>query len=93
MERIMTLTFISGFAYKAIKTALLVALPLLSAGLLVGVLVSIFQAVTSIQDMSLTFIPKIIAVMVTLLLVLPWIMGTLISFTTELFTNFPVYVR
>ncbi len=89
----MTLTFVSAFAFKAIKTALLIALPLLAAGLLTGVLVSIFQAVTSIQDMSLTFIPKILVVMVTLLLVLPWIMGILIAFTSELFTNFPAYIR
>ncbi|MBN2208823.1 MAG: flagellar biosynthesis protein FliQ [Candidatus Coatesbacteria bacterium] len=89
----MTLTFVSAFAFKAIKTTLLVSLPLLAAGLVTGVLVSIFQAVTSIQDMSLTFIPKIIVVMVTLLLVLPWIMGILIGFTSELFTNFPAYVR
>ncbi|MBN1593861.1 MAG: flagellar biosynthetic protein FliQ [Candidatus Coatesbacteria bacterium] len=89
----MTLTFVSAFAFKAIKTALLVALPLLTAGLVTGILVSIFQAVTSIQDMSLTFIPKILVVMVTLLLILPWIMGVLIAFTAELFTNFPAYIR
>jgi len=89
----MTLTFVSAFALKAIKTTLLVSLPLLAAGLVTGILVSVFQAVTSIQDMSLTFIPKIIVVMVTLLLVLPWIMGILIGFTSELFTNFPAYVR
>ena len=89
----MTLTFVSAFALKAIKTTLLVSLPLLAAGLVTGILISIFQAVTSIQDMSLTFIPKIIVVMVTLLLVLPWIMGILIGFTSELFTNFPAYVR
>ena len=89
----MTLTFVSAFAFKAIKTALLIALPLLAAGLLTGVLVSIFQAVTSISDMSLTFVPKIIVVMVTLLLVLPWIMGILIAFASEIFTNFPAYVR
>jgi len=89
----MTLTFVTAFALKAIKTTLLVSLPLLVAGLVTGILISIFQAVTSIQDMSLTFIPKIIVVMVTLLLVLPWIMGIMIGFTSELFTNFPAYVR
>ena len=89
----MTLTFVSAFAFKAIKTALLIALPLLAAGLLTGVLVSIFQAVTSISDMSLTFVPKIIVVMVTLLLVLPWILGIMIAFAGEIFTNFPAYVR
>ncbi len=89
----MTLTFVSAFAFKAIKTALLVALPLLAAGLITGILVSIFQAVTSIQDMSLTFIPKILVVMTTLLLVLPWIMGIMIAFTSELFINFPAYIK
>jgi len=89
----MTLTFVSAFAFKAIKTALLIALPLLAAGLVTGVLVSIFQAVTSISDMSLTFVPKIMVVMVTLLLVLPWIMGILIAFASEIFINFPAYVR
>lgn len=89
----MTVADITGFAVKSIRTTLLVALPLLSAGLLTGILVSIFQAVTSIQDMSLTFIPKIIVVMVTLVLFLPWIMGVLLSFTTDLFANFPAYIR
>jgi len=89
----MTLTFVSAFAFKAIKTALLVALPLLGAGLIAGVLVSIFQAVTSIQDMSLTFIPKILAVMLALVLFLPWMIGVLLAFTEELFTNFPAYIR
>ena len=89
----MTVAFISGFAFKAIKTVLLVALPLLLAGLVTGILISIFQAVTSIQDQSLVFIPKIVVVMFALLFFLPWMMGILVGFTTEVFTNFPIYVR
>ncbi|MCD6326092.1 flagellar biosynthetic protein FliQ [bacterium] len=89
----MSVAFISGFAFKAIRTVFLAALPLLLAGLITGVMISIFQAVTSISDQSLVFIPKVIAVMLSLLIFLPWILGILTGFTVELFTNFPIYIQ
>ncbi len=72
---------------------LLVAAPMLIAGLVVGVLISIFQTATSIQDQTLTFIPKIVAVLVVLLIALPWMMQLMTDFTARLFSQLHLYVR
>ena len=70
-----------------------VAAPMLIAGLVVGVLISIFQTATSIQDQTLTFIPKIVAVLVVLLIALPWMMQLMTDFTARLFSQLHLYVR
>lgn len=88
----MTEEFIIGFGREAIETTLLVAAPMLGMGLLVGLVVSIFQAVTQIQEMTLTFIPKILAVMFALVLFFPWMMRIIIKFTTDILTSIPNYV-
>jgi flagellar biosynthetic protein FliQ len=75
---------------QAVWTALFVAGPMLLAGLLVGIAVSIFQSVTQIQEMTLTFIPKILAVVTVLILALPWIMNMLIAFTNDVFGMFSI---
>lgn len=82
-----------GIARQAIQVTLLVSLPILGIGLVVGVVVSLVQAATQIQEMTLTFVPKIISIFVGLLLLLPWIMNHLVTFTVELFQNIPNYVR
>lgn len=89
----MTAEFLTGFFFEAIKTAILLAAPMLLAGLLVGLMVSIFQAATSINEMTLTFIPKMLAVVCALLVFLPWMMQTMLTFTTNLFSNIVVYIR
>ena len=70
------------------KTALLIALPVLAASLLIGLLISIFQVVTQIQEMTLTFVPKIIAVVGVLAIFGNWMISTLINYTTDLLSNF-----
>jgi len=80
-------------AQKAIKVTLLVSLPILGIGLVVGVLVSLLQAATQIQEMTLTFVPKILSIFVGLLLLLPWIMHQLTGFTLEIINNLPNYTR
>jgi len=87
----MTTDFVIGLAKEAVEMTLLVSAPMLLAGLVVGLVVSIFQAVTQIQEMTLTFIPKILAVMGALLLSFPWILETLVSFTAKLIKNIPLY--
>ena len=82
-----------GIARQAIQVTLLVSLPILGIGLVVGVVISLVQAATQIQEMTLTFVPKIVSIFVGLLLLLPWIMNHLLTFTTELFNNIPNYVR
>ena len=82
-----------GIARQAIQVTLLVSLPILGIGLVVGVVISLVQAATQIQEMTLTFVPKIVSIFVGLLLLLPWIMNHLLTFTTEIFNNIPNYVR
>lgn len=77
----------------AIIVTLQLALPLLMFGLVTGVVVSILQAVTSIQEMTLTFVPKILAVILAMVIFGPWMLRTLIEFTNRIFVNLPMYVR
>jgi flagellar biosynthetic protein FliQ len=69
----------------AIKTTLLVAGPMLMSGMIVGLLISIFQAATHINEMTMTFVPKIITVFVVMVLSLPWIINQLTTFTIGIF--------
>ena len=89
----MTPEFITGFFYEAIKTAIALAAPMLLAGLVVGLLVSIFQAATSINEMTMTFIPKMLAVALALIFFFPWMMQTMVVFTRNLFENIIYYVH
>lgn len=72
---------------QALWTLLLISAPMLLAGLVVGLLISILQAATQINEMTMTFVPKIVAVMVTLLLLMPWLLSHLIAFTTDVFAR------
>ncbi|MGQ9687599.1 MAG: flagellar biosynthesis protein FliQ [Desulfobaccales bacterium] len=89
----MTPELVMELAQQSIKVTLLVSLPILGIGLLVGVLISILQAATQIQEMTLTFVPKILSIFVALLLLLPWIMHQLTGFTTEILTNLSSYIH
>jgi flagellar biosynthetic protein FliQ len=85
--------FVVGFARQAIELALTVALPMLGVGLTVGIIVSVLQSATQIQEMTLTFVPKIISIFLALLFAFPWIMDKMITFTREVFINLPNYIR
>lgn len=89
----MTPEFLIDLATRALQTALLLAAPPLLAGLVVGVMVSIFQAVTQIQEQTLVLVPKILAVIVVLMFCLPWMLQLLVSFTAHLFLHLPDYIR
>ncbi len=89
----MTQEFVVGIGRQAVEITLLLAAPMLGLGLAVGLMVSIFQAVTMIQEMTLTFVPKIIAVMAGLIIFLPWMLQIIISFTARILTEIPNYVR
>lgn len=89
----MTPEFVVTLAQEAIKITIYISLPMLGIGLVVGVLISLFQAVTQIQEMTLTFIPKIIAIFLALLVAFPWILDKMITYTTNLFLNIPQYIR
>ncbi|MBE9546712.1 MAG: flagellar biosynthesis protein FliQ [Proteobacteria bacterium] len=89
----MTTDLVISIASETIKIALLVAAPMLIVGLVVGVAVSVFQAVTQIQEMTLVFVPKILAVMLALIIAGPWMLNVLLTYTHNLFSNIPMYVK
>jgi flagellar biosynthetic protein FliQ len=78
-----------NLATQAMTLALKIAGPILLAGLVIGLLVSIFQAVTSIQEQSLSFIPKIVGVAAVIVLLGPWMLDQLVSYTQNLFLSIP----
>lgn len=80
-------------AQEAIKVVLMISAPILGLGLLVGLIVSIVQATTQIQEATLSFIPKIIAISLTLLVFGPWMMNLMYEFTVRLFENIPMYIK
>ena len=76
-----------------LKTSLLVSAPVLLGAIIVGLAVSIFQAATQIHEMSLSFVPKALVIIGCLVLLSPWMLNILVSFTTNMISNIPVYVR
>lgn len=88
----MSSEFIIGLAGQAVYTVLKVSAPMLLIALAVGLLVSIFQATTQIQEQTLAFVPKIVAVLVALLLFGPWILTTLVDFTYGILNNLSSYI-
>jgi flagellar biosynthetic protein FliQ len=89
----MTIDLVKELSGEVFKTVLIVSGPVLLVSLVVGLLISLFQAVTQIQEFTLTFVPKILAVFVTLFIFFPWIARVLVTYTTDLFTRIPVYIK
>ncbi|HEX4435189.1 MAG TPA: flagellar biosynthesis protein FliQ [Solirubrobacteraceae bacterium] len=81
-----------NLASQAMSLALKVAGPLLLVALVIGLVVSVFQAVTQIQEQSLSLIPKIVGVAVVIVVLGPWMLGQLVSYTTDLYTAIPTMV-
>jgi flagellar biosynthetic protein FliQ len=88
----MSHALVVDLARNAIMLALLIAGPMLVVALLVGLAVSILQAVTQIQEQTLAFVPKLVGVSAVFLLALPWILQLLVKYTTELFRSIPSMV-
>ena len=80
-------------AKQTLETALLVSAPMLAAGLVVGIIISIVQIITSIHDTALAFVPRIVVTFVVFLIVFPWMMTTMVSYTHTLLASFQTYVR
>ena len=89
----MTELTVIQIARQAVELTLLISAPMLLAGLVVGLIISIFQAVTQIQEMTLTFVPKIVAVMLALLITFPWMMRKLIDFTQNIILGIPGFIK
>lgn len=82
-----------GTIRQAIETAMIVSLPMLVAGLLAGILVSVFQTVTSIQDNVLAFLPRAAAIFITFALTFPWMLRVMTGFTRQLIERLPEFIR
>ena len=78
---------------ETFKMALMLALPSLLVGMLLGLAVSIFQATTQINEMTLSFIPKIVGVVIVIILTMPWMLNEIIDFATDVFQTIPSFVE
>lgn len=77
----------------SLETLLLITTPMLVVGMIVGIAISVLQVVTSIQDATLAFVPRAVAVFLVFLFSLPWVVHKLVAYTTTLFSNFGLYIR
>lgn len=89
----MTADDIVDLGQRAMLITLLVSAPMLLTGMLVGLVISVFQSVTQIQEITLTFVPKIVVVLLTFVLFLPWMTDLLVSYVRELFLNIDQLAR
>jgi flagellar biosynthetic protein FliQ len=78
---------------ETFKIALLLSLPALVTGMLLGLAVSIFQATTQINEMTLSFIPKILGIIIVIVLTMPWMLNSIVDFSTEIFNMIPEFVE
>jgi flagellar biosynthetic protein FliQ len=92
-ERIVTIDDILFLGRDAMLTTLLASAPMLLAGMVVGLVISVLQSVTQIQEITLTFVPKIVAVMAAFVIFLPWMTGVVLDFVQPLLGGFDQLVR
>jgi flagellar biosynthetic protein FliQ len=81
-----------AMGYQAMKVSLLLAAPLLLVALIAGLIISLFQAATQINEMTLSFIPKLLAVFATLVIAGPWMLNTILDYMRQLFSSIPQLV-
>ena len=81
-----------NLAIETYKITLVLSIPMLIVGLVIGLLISIFQATTQINEMTLTFVPKILAVIVVIIFTMPWMLNMLIDFTARIFNMMPTFI-
>ncbi len=89
----MTPEFVVSLARESIQLALLLSAPLLGVGLIVGLIIAVLQATTQVQEMTLTFVPKIVAVLLALLAAAPWMLSKMSQFTSQVIVSIPQLIR
>ncbi len=89
----MTPEFVVSMGGEAIRLAILLSAPLLGVGLVVGLLIAVLQATTQIQEMTLSYVPKILAVLLALLVAAPWMLDKMSYFTTQIIASIPQSIR
>ncbi|UCF22505.1 MAG: flagellar biosynthesis protein FliQ [Ralstonia sp.] len=89
----MTPEYVLNMARQAMQVAMMVGAPMLLVSLVVGLLVAIFQASTQLNEQTLSFIPKLLAVSATMVLAGPWLLSVIVDYTRDVLTNIPNYVN
>ena len=89
----MTPEMVTELGRQALETTLLVSAPILGLSLVVGLAVSVLRAMTQLTEATLTFVPKVLAVFAAIVLFMPWMLGVLTSFMTQIFSSIPNYVH
>ena len=89
----MTVYVVMDFAREALLLILKVSLPVLLVSMVIGLIVSIFQTVTSIQEQTLTFVPKVVGIFLTLMLLGDWMLNSMANFAVELWSSFNQYIH
>jgi flagellar biosynthesis protein FliQ len=89
----MTPELVTELGRQALETTILVSAPILGISLLVGLAVSAFQAMTQLNEATLSFVPKVLALFGTILVFMPWMLSVLTSYMTDLLTNIPNYIH
>jgi flagellar biosynthetic protein FliQ len=85
--------YVIQILYQGINLTILISMPAVGIGLLVGFLISLFQAITQIQEQTLTFVPKMVAVLLIIAFTSPWVMALMVDFTTTLWSTIPSMAR
>ncbi|AEG72097.1 MULTISPECIES: flagellar biosynthesis protein FliQ [Ralstonia solanacearum species complex] len=89
----MTPEYVLNMARQAMQVAMMIGAPMLLVSLVVGLLVAVFQAATQLNEQTLSFIPKLLAVAATMVLAGPWVLGVIVDYTRDVLTNIPNYVN
>ncbi|CAH0439915.1 flagellar biosynthesis protein FliQ [Ralstonia pseudosolanacearum] len=89
----MTPEYVLNMARQAMQVAMMIGAPMLLVSLVVGLLVAVFQAATQLNEQTLSFIPKLLAVAATMILAGPWVLGVIVDYTRDVLTNIPNYVN
>jgi flagellar biosynthetic protein FliQ len=89
----MDISTVISIGKHAMEVALLLSMPILVISLIAGLMVSVFQAVTQIQEMTLTFIPKIIAVAISMIFLAPWMTKLIVNYTIQLYLSIPSIIK
>jgi flagellar biosynthetic protein FliQ len=89
----MTPEMVTELGRQALETTLLVSAPILGLSLVIGLAVSVLQAMTQLNEATLTFVPKVLAVFAAIVVFMPWMLGVMTSFMTQVFSSIPNYVH
>jgi len=89
----LTVSMLATIARDTLLVTIELSMPILAVGLIVGVAISLFQAVTQISELTLTFVPKLLSTIIVIVILGPWMLQTILRFTSNLFSSLPLMVR